>query len=183
MSHFNKYRNINRNKPLKCTNFNRIRGGGNGQWDERQLVLDLSKNSWKKYCIQIDSQEHDITKRDIKNLKTDNISHNEYMINLSKYLFTICVHGGGIDVNPKLFEALLVGVIPIIRKNPPYTNIYKDLNLPVVMIDEWNENTITYDNLIKWKNKYYKYFENKDSYKDILNKLSLDYYVTYVSTI
>ena len=43
---------------------------------------------------------------------------------MGSYLFTICVHGGGLDVNPKLWEALLIGVISIIRENKPYTDIY-----------------------------------------------------------
>ena len=102
---------------------------------------------------------------------------------MGENLFTICVHGGGLDVNPKLWEALLIGVIPIIRENKPYTDIYTENDLPVVIVKEWSNNTITHDNLLKWKNKYYNYFTNKEKRDKMLEILSLDYWVKYVSAI
>ncbi len=165
INYFNQYRNINIDKPLKITNFNRVRDGV-GQWKERFDVLKLCETNWNLHYIP-----------------TGNLSHTLYIKELSKYLFTICVHGGGLDVNPKLFEALLVGVIPIIKENKPYTNIYLELDFPVVIIKDWDSNTITNDNLLEWKDKYYKYFTNKETYDRILNNLSLDFFAKYVSFI
>ena len=159
ITYFEKYRKIDINKALKFTNFNRCRNG-HGQWEERAKVLHLSNTSWKKY-----------------KQFSGNLSHKQYLQELSKCLFTICVHGGGLDVNPKLFEALLVGVIPIIKENKPYTDLYS--NLPVVIIDDWNEDTITYSNLLEWKNKYYK-FHFEENYKKVLEILSLEYYVNKI---
>jgi hypothetical protein len=163
--YFLKFENIDINKPLKCTNFNRTRDG-KGQWKERGDVLKFCKNNWSNFFI---SSEH-------KN-------HNEYLKTMGKYLFTICVHGGGLDVNPKLWEALLIGVIPIIKENKPYTDIYERLDLPVVIVKEWNITTINEYDLMIWYNKYYSYFTNYEKRKQMLYYLTLDYWVNYVKTM
>ena len=162
ISYFLKFENINDNKPFKITNFNRVRDG-KGQWEERGNVKKLCNTVWKDFCV---------------NCK--NTNHKEYLKQMSSYLFTICVHGGGLDVNPKLWEALLVGVIPIIRENKPYTDIYEKLDFPVVIVKQWDLDIINKDNLILWYNKYYNYFKNDIKRKDLLYKLSLDYWVNYV---
>ncbi len=163
--YFKKYYNININKPLKFTNFNRIRTG-NEQWKERSKVLNLCKTYWNKNYI-----------------KTRTCSHKSYLKKLGKYLFTLCVHGGGLDVNPKLWEALIIGVIPIIRENKPYTDIFITHDLPVVIVKKWSKNTITNKNLLEWKNKYYNYFTNSEKRDKMLEILSLDYWVKYVSKL
>jgi hypothetical protein len=162
--YFLKYEFINSNKPLRVTNFNRTRDG-KGQWEERGDVLNLCKNSWSKCFIQ-----------------TEHNNHDEYLKTMGKYLFTLCVHGGGLDVNPKLWEALLIGVIPIIKENKPYTDIYVRLDLPVVIVKDWNIDTINEDDLMLWRNKYYSYFTNDEVRKRMLYHLSLNYWITYVNT-
>ena len=107
--------------------------------------------------------------------------HTEYLNRLGAYLFTICVHGGGLDVNPKLWEALLVGVIPIIKENRPYTDIYERLDLPVVIVNEWNSDTINEEKLTVWAQTYYTYFTNPEKRKQMLRYLTLDYWVGYVN--
>tara|TARA_B100000073_G_scaffold299853_1_gene265924 strand:- start:26 stop:862 length:837 start_codon:yes stop_codon:yes gene_type:complete len=165
LTYFEEFYNINIDKPLKFTNFNRNRNG-KGQWEERGDVLKLCNTAWSEYYINTKPQKH-----------------NTYLKKMGENLFTICVHGGGLDVNPKLWEALLIGVIPIIRENKPYTNIYTENDLPVVIVKEWSNNTITHDNLLKWKNKYYNYFTNKEKRNKMLEILSLDYWVKYISAI
>ena len=165
IKYFEPFYKLNINKPLKITNFNRVRDG-KGQWKERGVVLKLCENNWKEHYID-----------------TNEVPNADYLKKMGTYLFTICVHGGGIDVNPKLFEALLIGVIPIIKENKPYTDIYLELDLPVVIIDKWNADTITYENLKTWKDKYYKHFENPELRSNMLTKLSLDYYANYVSCL
>ena len=98
-------------------------------------------------------------------------------------MFTLCVHGGGLDVNPKLWEAILVGVIPIIRETKPYTDIYVNLDLPVVIVENWDTDTINEENLIMWREKYYKYFTNTEERSRILKILSLEFWVDYVSNM
>ena len=162
--YFSKFENININKPLKVTNFNRTRDG-KGQWEERGHVSRLCDSYWNKYVI-----------------KRDETKHETYLKEMGKYIFTLCVHGGGIDVNPKLWEALLIGVIPIIRQNKPYTDIYERLNLPVVIVSNWSTDTINEKNLLLWRNKYYNYFINHESRKHMLYCLTLDYWVKYIKS-
>ena len=151
------------NKPLKITNFNRTRDG-NGQWKERGDVDKLCNTNWSRWFI-----------------KKNNTNHKTYLKQMGSYLFTICVHGGGLDVNPKLWEALLLGVIPIIRENKPYTDIYENLDLPVVIVKNWNIDTINENNLTIWYNKYYNYFTNSEKRIKMLNYLSLDFWINYVN--
>ena len=164
INYFLQFENIDSNKPLKFTNFNRTRNG-KGQWRERGLVMNLCHTeNWKKYFVN-----------------TGNINnHKSYLKKLSNYSFTLCVHGGGLDVNPKLWEAILLGVIPIIKENKPYTNIYRELDFPVVIIQKWNKNTINQENLKKWHKKYYNYFLNNDKRKNMLDALKLDFWINYV---
>ena len=164
INYFLQFENINENKPLKFTNFNRMRNG-KGQWRERGRVMKLCHTEkWRKFFI-----------------KTGNINnHKSYLQKLSNYPFTLCVHGGGLDVNPKLWEAILLGVIPIIRENKPYTNIYKRLDFPIVIIKKWNKNTISEENLKKWHKKYYNYFLDNIKRKKMLKALKLDFWINYV---
>jgi hypothetical protein len=165
-SYYKQFCNINNSKRLVASNYNKTRNGL-GQWNERQLVDTLCNTAWKSCTIS-----------------TTNIKkHSEYLTSLGKTMFTLCVHGGGLDVNPKLFEALLIGVLPIIKKNPPYTNIYHELNLPVIIVDDWNINTININKLNIWKNKYYKYFTNNTLHKKLLHTLSLPFFISYVSNV
>ena len=55
---------------------------------------------------------------------------------LSRYNFTICVHGGGIDPSPRAWEAIMRGSIPIIRESP-VAEAYR--MLPVVIIPTFDD--------------------------------------------
>ena len=134
LNYFLKYENIDKQR-FKITNFNRTRDG-TGQWKERGDVSRLCKTSWKP-LLRILRQQ--ITKNIWK--KWEDI----HLLYVS--------HGGGLDVNPKLFEALLIGVIPIIKENKPYTDIYTEHNFPVVIVKEWNDSTINENNLKMWHSK------------------------------
>jgi hypothetical protein len=164
IDYFLQFENIDISKPLKITNFNRTRDG-KGQWEERGIVYNLCNKNWNNYYIKTEEKQHD-----------------EYLKIMGKYLFTICVHGGGLDVNPKLWEAILIGVIPIIKENKPYTDIYERLDFPVVIVKKWDIDTINEKNLLLWYNKYYSYFTNYEKRKQMLYNLTMDYWVNYVST-
>ena len=158
--YFQPLQNLNKDKPLLITNFNRSRDGKD-QWNERGIVNNFCNNQWKDFISP-----------------TEHLPHIEYLKYMAKYSFTICIHGGGLDVNPKLWEALLVGVIPIIKRNEPYTSLYKDW--PVVIVNEWNESSITQKKLRRWHKKYIPYFTNSKKRKKLLYKLSLDYWIKVI---
>ena len=163
MDFFSKY--INPSKPLLCTNFNRNRSG-RGIWAERKKVLNLCRTGWSPLIDFI-----------------GNTSHEKFLEKMGKNTFTICVHGGGLDVNPKLWEALLIGVIPIIRENKPYTDIYLQQDLPVAIVKEWETNTINAGQLRRWHAQYYHYFTDPEKRERMLTQLSLAYWVDYVRRV
>lgn len=160
--YFLQFENKNMNRPIKITNFNRNRTKV-GQWEERGIVWDLCKTSWTSFFIE-----------------NKLLPHKQYLTKLAEYPFTICVSGGGLDPCPKLFEAILVGVIPIIKKKTPQTNAF--LDLPVVFVDDWNKDTINEQNLRKWYAKYIKYFTDEDKRKNVLEKLGLNYWTNKIKT-
>tara|TARA_R110002167_G_scaffold262904_1_gene469588 strand:+ start:1495 stop:1800 length:306 start_codon:yes stop_codon:yes gene_type:complete len=91
----------------------------------------------------------------------------------------LCGKGGGLDLNPKLFEALLVGTIPIIKRCPPLTDVYEDW--PVAIVDEWDEGAITYDVLCAWQKQYAKHFTDTAKRETVLRRLSLDYWAERIT--
>lgn len=169
LAYFLENENIDADKPLKFTNFN-VSRFNSIQWAERHYVNKLCEKHWSEHYIETHTQD-----------KLKPLTHESYLKSLSEYMFTVCVHGGGLDVNPKLWEALLVGTIPIIRKNKPYTDIYTDLDFPVVMIEDWTDNTITLEKLTSWRDRYYHHFTDPDKRQDMLYKLSVDYWIDYVT--
>ena len=63
----------------------------------------------------------------------------------------------------------------LLEKNKPYTNIYK--NWPVVIVDDWDKNTINKNNLELWKSLYMPYYTYNQKRQLLLKKLSLKYWV------
>lgn len=169
-----KHENINPEKPLKLTNFNMVRYNSL-QWAERQFVKILCESFWVDHYIEQHNNQF-FTQHGVRT----RLTHESYLKILSEYMFTVCVHGGGLDVNPKLWEALLVGTIPIIRENKPYTDIYIDLDLPVVIVKDWSNSTINLENLTNWCGMYYHHFTDPDKRQDMLYKLSADHWINYI---
>lgn len=172
LEYFLENENIDANKPLKFTNFN-VGRFNSVQWAERDYVYNLCEDCWQQYYIRTRSKGR-------RRSKLKPHLHKQYLRLLSQYMFTLCVHGGGLDVNPKLWEALLVGTIPITRKNDPYTDIYIDLDLPVVIVEDWGSWSINLEKLTSWRDQYYHHFTNPDKRRDMLDKLSADYWINYV---
>lgn len=164
--YFSDYEKINPDKQLKVVNFNVVRTG-QGQWADRSHVKRLCETSWRDHCLPI----------------REDVSHQQYLDILSTNMFSVCVHGGGLDPNPKLWEALLVGSIPIIHENKPHTDIYVELDLPVVIVKDWSSETINTGMLKFWRDKYYGHFLNRQKRDNMLKKLSIDFWVNRVSHI
>jgi hypothetical protein len=73
------------------------------------------------------------------------LDHLDFLSEMRRHQFTICPHGGGLDPSPRLFEALLVGTIPIVRRNTMTSALEY---LPVVIVDDWPE--VTAERLDIW---------------------------------
>jgi hypothetical protein len=105
---------ISKRKPISVLFTNRVRNGD--QWVERGQARDLCQAL--PHCTEARIDQKDFL-REIKN-----------------HTFLICVHGGGVDPNPNLFQALIAGVIPIMAPFPG-DSMYK--GLPIVVTDgDWN---------------------------------------------
>jgi hypothetical protein len=85
-----------------------------------------------------------------------------------EYAFVISPHGGGYDCH-RLWEALILGCIPIV-KTSPIDNLYE--GLPVLIVKEWSH--ITIDLLTKTIVDFKEKEVNKEF---IYEKLSLQYWI------
>ena len=106
----------------------------------------------------------------------------------SNFIFVLCPSGAGIDSH-RIWEGILLGCIPIVKKNG-IINLFN--NLPVIIINNWNEININYlkDKYEKIINKkfdfsslFLKYWKLKftnDETKFELEKMTLDEFKNYV---
>ena len=138
-----------KNRDLKCICIHRTKKG------DREII-DKLKINWKDFIIT-----------------SKNYRHDSWYKLLQTYPFIICAHGGGIDLCPKIWEALCVGCIPII-KHSSLDDTYDEF--PVVYVDSWEKDTITLDKLKNWINEYSKFFDNIEIRKKWINKLYLAYW-------
>lgn len=65
-----------------------------------------------------------------------NLSYQEYLKELSQHKYCIVPPGNGIDCH-RTWECLYLGVIPILQ-NCICNEIFQNLNLPVLLVDDWN---------------------------------------------
>ena len=89
------------------------------------------------------------------------LSNIDYLKHYNNYKFTISPTGNGLDCH-RTYEAIILNTIPIV-KTGPLDKIYKQYNLPVVIVNEWTD--ITKNNLDIWSNEDGKLYENINSNK------------------
>jgi len=91
-----------------------------------------------------------------------------------EYAFIISPHGGGYDCH-RLWEALILGCIPIV-KTSPIDKLYEDL--PVFIVKSWSD--ITMELLLKTVDEF-KIKHHRGEFK--YEKLSLQYWMTQIKNI
>jgi hypothetical protein len=143
-------------KPLKFTNFSRVRNGP--QFSTRRELRNLCETKWSDFFVDCG---------------TKNLDHISYLKLLSQFPFSICCTGGGLDVNPKLWECILLGVIPVVKKSP-MTEMY--INLPVILVDEWADDLFSNSNMEKWLQEKKNWFSTEKKRKELFSKLTLDHW-------
>ena len=146
---------ISGHRLFKFTELNRQRPGP--LWTERREVRKFSTNAWREFYHELPETK----------------THSEFCKYIQTCMFTVCVHGHGLDYCPKIYEAIIFGIIPIIRRIRPSTDIWED-DFPVIIVDEWSEKTITYSKLCSWYDKCEKYLKNDDIRQNLLDKLTLN---------
>ena len=90
----------------------------------------------------------------------------------NKYNFVLSPRGNGIDSH-RTWELFLAGVI-VITKTSSLDEMFIKNNLPVVILQDWNELNNNLENkLFEWYNKHI----NKTSIENIFPKLTFDYWL------
>jgi len=151
--------NINMNsKPIKCFCAHRIRSNPI-QWNDRKLVRSycIGKGPWSKLVKYIDRS----------------IPHPEFIKLLEKSQFSLCVHGGGYDPNPRFTESILAGAIPIIQHSP-LDKVFA--RFPVVFVDKWTPDALTPELLEQKLAELRHYFTDPEKRREVLKMLTLDYW-------
>ena len=123
-----------KSRPLKTICIHRHRYG------DREVINKLKK-SWQDHIITGNYYKHDTW----------------YKL-LQSFPFIICAHGGGLDPCPKMWEALCIGCIPIVKEFPSMNEIFKEF--PVVVVKNWNPETISLTNMEKWIENLAEYYDN-----------------------
>jgi GR25 family glycosyltransferase involved in LPS biosynthesis/tetratricopeptide (TPR) repeat protein len=146
---------------IDCFCIHRTRDGE--QWETRRRVSELCKTEWK-YITYVEG---------------DTINNTQIYDYMLRSKFCMCVRGGGYDPSPKCWEALLNGCIPIIQHSP-LDEVYS--KFPVVFVDDWTKESITQEKLDGWLQELRPYYEDPIKRKEVLHKLSLEYWWSTIST-
>ena len=146
-------------RPLKIKGCCRL-DNTHPQWEERRVVRKLSQTYWSDFS------------------EWSSIPKSNFFNKIQEYSFLFCPHGGGLEPNPKVFSAIYCCTIPIIKRFVNCEILYRDL--PVVFIDDWEKDNITLEKLKLWREELKPYFYDKDKRKEVLKKLTADYWLEYI---
>ena len=107
--------------------------------------------------------------------------HKQHHAYLRSALFTVVENAkGDLEQNPIIWEAMLLGVIPIIKRSA-LTYIYEEEDLPVVVVDAWTPELINQQNLTRWRKRFSPYITDPEKRRATLEKLTLDYWWKKIS--
>jgi hypothetical protein len=95
---------------------------------------------------------------------------NNYQESLSRYRFTMCPWGNGIDTH-RVWETLYLGNIPVTKEHFTFSNI---TDLPIFFVSKYGD--IKLENLINFFNKV----KNKN---DLYKKLNINYWIKLMREI
>jgi mannosyltransferase OCH1-like enzyme len=124
-------------------------------------IRQIPKISTKTFKIFCDSHlsGHNKDRNNMFNLLKNNdnlvfldkrVSYTDILSLYSKYKFVISPKGNGLDCH-RTWEALYMGAI-VITCTKELKNLFVTHNLPVVVLDDWND--ITYENMKIWDKLY-----------------------------
>ena len=156
------------NKKLLCINFSPETN------KNREYLLEKAKNEWYNFCDiceNIQSSKKYIKKSCIEGKIYINVTNPLYYDLINKYKFIISPSGAGQDCH-RTWEALYLDTIPIVLSSS-INELYK--NLPILVIDKWND--INQDFLNK---KYLEIKNNKKKGLYDMNKLYMKYWLNKI---
>jgi hypothetical protein len=139
---------------------------------DRQDVQKLCRGPWAGFTST------SATRRGDAGGKLDLISSEQWVFTLARHEFTLCVHGGGLSPNPKAWEALLAGSIPILARDPEgmgsLTEVFE--GLPVAWVTRWSADALSPTKLQAWLKELRPAFEQPEKRAEVLKRLSMEYW-------
>jgi len=154
-------------------------GFANSQWEHGKLSLfndenflnslnDKSKNVYFNFSINTNINKRQICYESLINklewLPNTNPYYN--LIRLKDYKFCICPEGNGCDTH-RLWEALYLKCVPIVL-NSDFINVLKNQNIPLVILNSWEEFKevdLNYEEYLeKFNDETFNKFINVNSY-------------------
>jgi len=98
-----------------------------------------------------------IDRADLFDWHAPGLSRTDFLAQMGSYQFVLCPHGGGLDPNPKCWEALLMKAIPIVKRNTMTSALE---HLPVAFVDDWSE--INRQRLDQWHAELHPQLQNPE---------------------
>ncbi len=138
----------------------RVRDGQ--QWETRRNLTNLCKQQFQAFTTVL----------------TDEICEAEFQRQVQGHSFVLCAQGGGLDPSPKAWFSIANGSIPIIRSTV-LDDAYSQL--PVVFVDEWNEDCLSIEKLKSWLEEIAPYYDDEQLWAQTRHKLSLNYWWDRIS--
>ena len=167
-------------RPLRMLSADRIRGGE--QFRERTRVRSLCASEWHTHCdvAGFASGQHVASNLSPAADVISPIEPEHYFAKIQSYSFLLCVHGGGVDPQPKLYTALLAGVIPILRRFPG-DSMYD--GLPVVLIDCWDVMSTPEleSQLAQWRQERLHFFQNRTLRAKMIEQMTSEHWWSMVA--
>lgn len=130
------------------------------------FIFDLRKHKINKITNKIFSDTHLTPTHNERKILFNKIKDNKSIFFLQKsmsyvdisrmynnFLFVLSPRGGGLDAH-RTWELFLLGCI-VIKKTSPIDDMFINNNLPVVILNDWDDLNHDIENkLIKWREKY-----------------------------
>jgi hypothetical protein len=111
------------------------------------MTTTYKNKKTKNIYVNINDNTHPIRKEIMKKIKMNNLnweisegglSYKEYLNELSKHRFCLCIRGNGLDTH-RFWESLYLGVIPVVYECEELNNMLnylKQENIPFIVINE-----------------------------------------------
>ena len=141
-------------RSIRLLSCHRIRDGP--QWEDRARVTRYCKTVWADFVEYAECLEP--------------VDFHQKLTNAQ---FCVCVHGGGVDPSPRVWESLLSGAIPILEHSS-LDEAYS--RFPVAYVDAWTPDAITPDKLSQWLTELRPYYEDVDKRRSVLSMMTTDYW-------
>lgn len=133
----------------------RTRAGA--QWQARRDVTALCQGPWRSLCTLLEQE----------------IAEEDYIRELRRHQYVLCVEGGGLDPSPKAWQAIEHGAIPIIR-HTPLEPAYRQL--PVAFVPAWEASALDAEKLRAWAERYAPEHDDPRRRQEVAHRLTLDYW-------